>query len=68
MKKHALKRKERENLFIIVHFLVANYIPMWFRLNKKSPSLEKLPDTCSLKLNFTSFFLRKLARKSYIIH
>ena len=32
MKKHFLKRKDSENLSLIVTFLMTTYIPMWFRL------------------------------------
>ena len=40
MKKHGLSRKDKDNLNIIVRFLMISYIPMWFRLKQK-PSIEE---------------------------
>ena len=42
MKKHGLNRRDKENLSLIVNFLMTTYIPMWFKLKQK-PSIGEAP-------------------------
>ena len=66
MKKHGLQGKDKSNLTKLVHFLMTNYVVMWFT-HKQRDTIEEAPRNLLKQVQLTSLLpkdIQTIARKN----